>query len=1228
MNIYQRILTMAFRLLIASYPFLIPAAVIADETEIFYQSDAAKVNANVLFLMDSSGSMDQIVTGSGGKSRMQVMQETFREVMNAAPSNLNIGLMSYANAEFVKGYQWDSIKGVSFPISPLENEAAAIIGSYSAVDNLPDAPADLPVRDFLANVVDSWQPAGYTPIVDSLYEAARYFRGEESVWGKYPSEYNWAAHPSTYTGTPACDSPQTQLCRLEWGECNGTQTACEPRPANTCCNWVEDSSGGYCENEDYSCSVDISYCEHTVCSGSSGSATYNSPFQYQCQSNFLVVMSDGKPEYPFYNGRTADGTGQYPKSAFPDYAHDDFLVPALTPVVDSSKIPTTIPALINSGCTDKPSGFASGTCGPELTQFLATQDQSSDIEGSQTVDTFTVAFGMADEPAGTEYLASLATAENGAYTADNAEELAQAFKDVFGEIEKKSYSFSSPSFSVSEDSLLSHGSDVYVPVFDSKRTPLWSGNLRKFSLRDGGIVGYANGPALTSTGEFDENAQDLWSDQPHGSDVKTGGAASRLPPPDSRKLRTDAGGNSLVEISSATSESLITTDMMSPGEDSRRTEHDLHYHSKLLGGAKLPSDLFGRANHGWYRDCDGVKHTLPRWQDSDVLVNIRDVTTCGSDTVTSAKRRTLLDHVRGYKTTESGDIDTSDSEGRKHMGDILNTKPIVVNYGSKSLVMVGTNEGYLHAIDADTGIEEWAFMPSDLLKNQAILFEDKEEKMHVYGLDGQLTLWNYDANKDGVIDSSPGSNDRRYLFFGMRRGGNMYYSVDISNPTSPKVAWKISPKPMTGAIDAGFSGLGETWSKPTLSKMRIANSGSATGDVRFVLVFGGGYDPKYEEQNPNARGSDRDLGSDVYIVDALTGELIWSVMKDAKNKADTLNFSHSVAGDIRVLDMDNNGELDRLYFADLGGNVWRADIGSEIEANGSSVEFKNTTTLNKIAALGDTGSDGDGDHRKFFYEPDTALRMRGGETIMTISIGSGYRSHPLDLGDRDNFYVLIDRDVFKPRDTSADAIITNDDLKVANPDGSGFGGSILNYPDMDGWYMPMKHHGEKVLASSLTFLDKVMFTTFAQAEADGKASTIGPCSPLVTTSRAYVLDILTGEAVANLNRVETTSVTGEKIKENDSFVVAGFGEILDAPQLIFSKLTSSQNGACEKGDCQQSVSVRIGKLDVPVLDLENTENKTDARYSEMVDLTKLLPRLYWRDNDVSEYGDNEQSSEH
>ena len=102
---------LARNLLLLCWPLLIPVSVIADETEIFYESEKAKVNTNILFLLDASGSMLQEVPGSGGQNRMQVMQDTFREVMEAAPDHLNIGLMNYANADFLKSYQWDSVKG-------------------------------------------------------------------------------------------------------------------------------------------------------------------------------------------------------------------------------------------------------------------------------------------------------------------------------------------------------------------------------------------------------------------------------------------------------------------------------------------------------------------------------------------------------------------------------------------------------------------------------------------------------------------------------------------------------------------------------------------------------------------------------------------------------------------------------------------------------------------------------------------------------------------------------------------------------------------------------------------------------------------------------------------------------------------------------------------------------------------------------------------------------------
>jgi hypothetical protein len=345
--------------------------VMADETEIFSQNEASKVNANILFLLDASGSMNQTLSNSGGKSRMQVLQETFRQVLVNAPDNVNVGLMHYANANLLPSYSWSAIKGVNFPVTPIDNLATGVIGATASTDNLPDPPAGMPVRAFLADIVDSWQPAGYTPIVDSLYEAARYFRGESLVWGKHKPNYSWAAHPSTYTGSLTCSSQHQEECSPDWGTCNSTAnlnpSACTTRKYSECCKWETAANGQqYCKNNNYSCKVSVKFCQHTICDSYTGNPIYKSPIEHSCQANYLVLMSDGKPEYPYWEGVTADGTARYPESVAPTQVYNANVIPPMMPDLNNSSFPVTVPALASANCADAPLGYQSGKCGPEL----------------------------------------------------------------------------------------------------------------------------------------------------------------------------------------------------------------------------------------------------------------------------------------------------------------------------------------------------------------------------------------------------------------------------------------------------------------------------------------------------------------------------------------------------------------------------------------------------------------------------------------------------------------------------------------------------------------------------------------------------------------------------------------------------------------------------------------------------------------------------------------------
>ncbi len=515
-------------------------------------------------------------------------------------------------------------------------------------------------------------------------------------------------------------------------------------------------------------------------------------------------------------------------------------------------------------------------------------------------------------------------------------------------------------------------------------------------------------------------------------------------------------------------------------------------------------------------------------------------------------------------------------------------------------------------------------MPKSLLDNARLFMANEPGQPHIYGIDGPITTWlqdwngngrieiaSTDNNKDGQVNAA--DNDKAYIFFGLRRGGNVYYALDVSKPDSPMLLWK---KENTEADDGAWDELGEAWSKPALAKMRIGSNASST--LKTVLVFGGGYDPVKDEEDVNNRMADS-MGRDVFIVDAEEGTLIWSLKRDVFNSNEDLNpVKHSIPGDIRVMDMDRNGALDRLYFADTGGNVWRVDMDHDLRDTDESLYDYGDAILTKMADLAFGGADAQEstgnttDPRKFFYEPDTALLQHNGQSLLTISLGSGYRTHPMNATVDDRFYVLLDPNVYNepPEDWAA---LTDADLTNRTDAGLTDTNNLLHGLHK-GWYYDFALKGEKVLASAVTFLNKVVFTTFAPVDEDGNEPSDDPCDTPPNSSRAYVLDLLTGKAVANLDRSTDDS--------KDDFVVAGINEILNSAQIIFRSpsYTTAADGSisCGEDNCAQTVEIRVGKMSMPLMDESNSDNSASASVSSKTDLSDIIPRIFWRDNSVSD----------
>ena len=333
------------------------------------------------------------------------------------------------------------------------------------------------------------------------------------------------------------------------------------------------------------------------------------------------------------------------------------------------------------------------------------------------------------------------------------------------------------------------------------------------------------------------------------------------------------------------------------------------------------------------------------------------------------------------------------------MEDPLHSRPVVINYSEgEQVVYVGSNSGYLHAIDTSDGSERFAILPEETLKNPNYYMTPSlmPADQKIYALDGPITYWHNDLNLNGKVDGQ----DTVYLYVGQRRGGHSYYAFDVIDPDNPSVLWikhgnytDTTTKNVPSA-SSGFSHLGQTWSslRPALIKWN--------GSDKVVLFAGGGYDPDEDgtdEAGPESRIT-HDTGNTIYLLDASDGSVLWDAQSDLSPSSMTSSFP----ADVVPVDRNNNGYVDLLYAADVGGRIWRFDISE------SATGRNDFATGAVIADINTSSSDGISGNRRFYNRPDVSYITDADTPYILISIGSGYRAHPLSTETTDYQLLLKD----------------------------------------------------------------------------------------------------------------------------------------------------------------------------------------------------------------------------
>jgi len=673
-----------------------------------------------------------------------------------------------------------------------------------------------------------------------------------------------------------------------------------------------------------------------------------------------------------------------------------------------------------------------GSCGVKIAEFLANNDQAVAGAGEDNefnpVITHTVGFNT-----NTATLIDFAMAGEGDYYQSNSvSDLVEAMSEIIGGANATAATLSQPAIAIDPTSLFEHRKDIYLTLFKPSLKPVWQGNLKGYWY-DGALKDYSDPRKAAidpATGMIETGAKSRWSATADGAQVDLGGAASKIAPGYRRHVVTNQPGGSALLLDPA---------------------NEVNVFNLNAGDLGLPD-----ANLG----------------------------------LTGDDFNSLVDWVRGEDVldfNDNGDV----AEERRQYADPLHSNPTTITYGRgengefDSVVVFGTNEGFLHAIDTANGEDLFSFIPWGLRENLKHSYRNRPFAPKLYGMDGIISKWFHDADRNGYVDSDA---DHYYLYSGMRRGGKGYVALDLSSKSAPEFMWEI-----TGGVTPGFDELGQTWSKMVRTRIKHPD----TGDETDVLVFGGGYD---DSRDGVLVGANDTVGRAIYIVDAEKGDLIWQAGQSTDADLVLSDMNYSIPATPVVLDLDGDGLMDQMYVGDLGGQVWRFDaLDNGTIGGGVLAALSVQTTGEKV----------------FYSSPDISIvRAENGDVKLALAIGSGSRPEPMDRSQKNAFYVIMQDDIYTvpkgygiKKESGDYRSISEDDL-VDLTDNKIVEGTLKEISDLkqelaekSGWYINMEGSGEKILNASTTIDNKVVFTSYVPGDAMH-------CSGGLGSSNLYVLDIL------------------------------------------------------------------------------------------------------------------------
>lgn len=491
--------------------------------------------------------------------------------------------------------------------------------------------------------------------------------------------------------------------------------------------------------------------------------------------------------------------------------------------------------------------------------------------------------------------------------------------------------------------------------------------------------------------------------------------------------------------------------------------------------------------------------------------NVSNVTAAMLGVSDDTQRQKIINWARGQDvenehTTDSIEPTATSSTAMRPSvhGDVVHSRPVAINFGSDSnpdvVVFYAGNDGVFRAINGNRpgdsagagqidgiapGGELWGFVPPEFHKHFKRLYDNTvpinfpnvtigSPEPKPYAMDGAITAYREDSNAT--------------IFATMRRGGRAVYAfnVNANHPRDIDLAWKVGcgDSLCTGTE---FNDIGQTWSPVKPLTARGYSSGSTP---QPLLIMGGGYDTCEDAKPHTCTSSSK--GHKVYVLDAATGHVEKSFTTE-----------RGVIAEVAVVPDLATGLALYAYVVDLGGNVYRIDIGDAAPGD---------WTMTKIASLGcDTANSTCTYNRKFMFAPDVLLE----NGAYVLLLGSGDREKPREYVSTVQNYFFMLKD--KPQDATwltsesgncSSAVLCLNSLTPILDDQTPTKEQLAA---KKGWYLRL-NSTEQVVTSAITIFGTLTFSTHQP-----EVAAPGMCSANLGLARVYNISYVNAAALGTGN---------------------------------------------------------------------------------------------------------------